>query len=207
MAFVAGSFALTPYARPRLLPVGRRRPDPDACARARRHARRGKRQPVRRDHQGDPPDHSAGRDRDHRRQHRHAGQRHQHDLQQHRHDRHGRTATSRSSCAKGHRPTADYVRIAARGAAGALSRRDVLVPAGRHRQPDPELRRAGADRPADPRAATCRRTSPTRRNCCAGCGTCRASPTRASSSRSTARASTSTSTARARSMPASRRAT
>ena len=34
----------------------------------------------------------------------------------------------------------------------ALPRRDVLVPAGRHHQPDPEFRRAGADRPADPRA-------------------------------------------------------
>ena len=43
---------------------------------------------------------------------------------------------------------------AARGIAGALSRRDLLVPAGRHHQPDPELRRAGADRPASPRPAT-----------------------------------------------------
>ena len=74
--------------RARLLPLGRCRADPDARAHARRHAGRGKRQSIRRDHQGDPPDHSAGRARDHRGQHRDAGQRHQHDLQQHRHDRH-----------------------------------------------------------------------------------------------------------------------
>ena len=84
-----------------------------------------------------------------------------------------------------HRPTADYVAAAARGAAARASRRDVLVPAGRHRQPDPELRRAGADRRADPRAEPRRRTSPTRTSCCASCATCRASPMRASSSRST----------------------
>ena len=40
---------------------------------------------------------------------------------------------------------------AARGAAARVSRHDLLVPAGRHRQPDPEFRRAGADRRADPR--------------------------------------------------------
>jgi multidrug efflux pump subunit AcrB len=50
---------------------------------------------------------------------------------------------------EGHRPTAEYVAGAARAAAARLSRVDVLVPAGRHRQPDPEFRRAGADRPAD----------------------------------------------------------
>jgi multidrug efflux pump subunit AcrB len=32
-----------------------------------------------------------------------------------------------------------------------VSRPDLRVPAGRHRQPDPELRRAGADRPSGPR--------------------------------------------------------
>ena len=52
---------------------------------------------------------------------------------------------------EGHRPTAEYVRRCARSCR-ALPRRDLLVPAGRHHQPDPELRRAGADRPADPRA-------------------------------------------------------
>ena len=45
--------------RPQLLPLGRFRPDPDACARAHRHAGRGERQPVRRHPEGDPPDHPA----------------------------------------------------------------------------------------------------------------------------------------------------
>ena len=39
----------------------------------------------------------------------------------------------------------------ARAIAAAVSRHELLVPAGRYRQPDPEFRRAGADRPADPR--------------------------------------------------------
>ena len=75
--------------RPRFLPVGRRRPDPDACARAGRHARRG-----------DAPTSSPTSRRrsarsfrpselgTHGRQYRPAGQRHQHDLQQYRHHRH-----------------------------------------------------------------------------------------------------------------------
>ena len=40
---------------------------------------------------------------------------------------------------------------AARTVAANVSRHDIRVPAGRHRQPDPEFRRAGADRPADSR--------------------------------------------------------
>ena len=73
--------------RPQLLPLGRCRPDPDACADPGRHPRRGCRQSVRRHPEGDSHDHSARRDRDHGRQYRHADQRHQHDLQQHRRDR------------------------------------------------------------------------------------------------------------------------
>ncbi len=51
------------------------------------------------------------------------------------------------------RPQADRrVRAAAaRATAAAVSRHELRVPAGRHRQPDPEFRRPGADRPADPR--------------------------------------------------------
>ena len=52
---------------------------------------------------------------------------------------------------------------AARGAAAPFPGHDVLVPAGRHHQPDPELRRARADRPADPRPQSGRRISPTPR--------------------------------------------
>ena len=47
--------------RPRLLSVGRRRPHPDARARAHRHAGRGKRAAICRNREGRPPDHSAGR--------------------------------------------------------------------------------------------------------------------------------------------------
>ena len=39
------------------------------------------------------------------------------------------------------------------------------VPAGRHRQPDPQFRRAGADRPAGPRRQSRRRISPTPTSC------------------------------------------
>ena len=73
--------------RAQLLSVGRCRLDPDACPHPGRHPRRGNRQPVRRHPEGDPQDHSAGRDRDDGRQYRHADQRHQHDLQQYRRDR------------------------------------------------------------------------------------------------------------------------
>ncbi len=57
--------------RPRFLPDGRCRTDPHARARARRHARRGKRAAIRRNPEGDPPDHSAGRARHAGRQYRH----------------------------------------------------------------------------------------------------------------------------------------
>ena len=52
----------------------------------------------------------------------------------------GRPSPDRRVCAR-----------VARGTAAAVSRHDLLVPARRHRQPDPQFRRAGADRPADPR--------------------------------------------------------
>ena len=92
-----------------------------------------------------PPD----RNRDDGRQHRHADQRHQHDLQQHRRDRsagrrHPDQAQGGSSADRNLREGA------ARAAAARLSWHDIRFSAGRHRQPDPELRRAGADRPGDP---------------------------------------------------------
>ena len=52
---------------------------------------------------------------------------------------------------EGHRPTDRICAGAARAIAASVSRHDVCVPARRYRQPDPEFRRAGADRPADPR--------------------------------------------------------
>ena len=54
LAFVVGSFALMPFLGRDFFPVGRCRPDPDACAHPGRHAGRGNRQPVRRDPEGDP---------------------------------------------------------------------------------------------------------------------------------------------------------
>ncbi len=50
-----------------------------------------------------------------------------------------------------HRPTADYVQPLREQLPRRFPGIDLRVPAGRHRQPDPEFRRAGADRRADPR--------------------------------------------------------
>ena len=90
---------------------------------------------------------------------------------------------------EGHRPTADYVRTLREELPRALPGRDLLVPAGRHRQPDPQFRRAGADRPADPRPQSRRELRLRAQAAARRSATCPASPTRASSSRATARAS------------------
>ena len=90
------------------------------------------------------------RDRNARRQYRHADQRHQHDLQQYRRDRSG--GRRHPDQAEGGSSADRRIRAGdARTVAADVSRHDVLVPAGRHRQPDPEFRRAGADRSADSR--------------------------------------------------------
>ncbi len=47
-----------------------------------------------------------------------------------------------------HSPTAEYVAQAARGAAPAVPRLHILLPAGRYHQPDPQLRPARADQRA-----------------------------------------------------------
>jgi hypothetical protein len=130
--------------RAEFLPVCRCRPNPDACPHPGRNPRREDRQRIRRHPEGDPQDHSAGRDRDHGRQYRHADQRHQHDLQQHRRDRRpgrrypdqteGRPQAHRRLC-PGH----------ARAAAAGVSRPQLCVPARRYHQPDSQFRRAGAD--------------------------------------------------------------
>ena len=51
---------------------------------------------------------------------------------------------------------------AARGTSRPFPGHDVLVPAGRHHQPDPEFRRAGADRGANSRPAVSTKISPMR---------------------------------------------
>ncbi len=50
-----------------------------------------------------------------------------------------------------HRPTADYVRMLREELPAALPGRNVLVPARRYHQPDSQFRRAGADRSANSR--------------------------------------------------------
>ena len=141
------------------------------------------RRSVRRYPEGDPQDHSARRDRDHGRQHRHADQRHQHDLQQHRRDR---PAGWRHPDQAQGRPRADRrLRQGAAGkAAGAISRPELRVPAGRHRQPDPQFRRAGADRPRSARRQSRRQLRLCQQAAGARSAVFPASPTRASSNRS-----------------------
>ena len=56
---------------------------------------------------------------------------------------------------EGHRPTADYVRQLREQLPREFPGVDLLVPAGRHRQPDPQLRRARAARRAGRAAPTC----------------------------------------------------
>ena len=103
-----------------------------------------------------------------------------------------------------HRPTADYVRRCARSCRARFPGVDLRVSAGRHRQPDPQFRRAGADRRAGSRRRPRREFRLRQSAAAADCATFPASPTRASSSRCATRPSTSTSTARARNMSADR---
>ena len=163
LGFCLLSCAAVPVPRPRLLPERRRRPDPPAHARADRHAHRGDRAPRRRGRSGDPRADPGRPARDDPRQPRRAQQRHQPVVQQRRHDRHARRRDPAVAASEGHRPTDEFVDAAARRAAEALSRHRVLLPAGRHRHADPELRPARGDRRAvhrqRPRAAT-RRSRP-----------------------------------------------
>ena len=84
-----------------------------------------------------------------------------------------------------HRPTDEYVAELRAAASRALPGRHLLLPAGRHHQPDPEFRRAVADRHAgaDVRPPT-GSSMPT--SCWPASAPSRASPTRASSSRASA---------------------
>ena len=73
---------------------------------------------------------------------------------------------------RGHPPTDRYVRRLREVPAAGLPGHDVLLPAGRHRQPDPQFRRTGTHRPADRGAR--RRGQPRLRQrcCCAGSAPC-----------------------------------
>ena len=103
---------------------------------------------------------------------------------------------------EGHAPTPQYVSRLRNELPQALSGPHLLISAGRHREPDPELRRAGADRSAGPRQRSQRGLR--LRQQASG-----ADPSRDRGGRcaypaigAAARPSTSTSTARARSTPA-----
>ena len=135
-----------------LLPHGRRRASPPARPRPGRHADRGDRAALRRRRGGDPRDDPGRRDRHRARQHRHPGQRHQPGLQRRVADVGRRRRDPGRAQAEKHGSTADYVDAAAHDPRDALPRPDLLLPARRHRDADPELRAAGADRRADRRA-------------------------------------------------------
>ncbi len=94
--------------------------------------------------------HSAQRAGQHRRQRRPAGVQHQHDVRQFGIDRQQRRRRA-DHVDEGSRPDRRLREDAARNAAAPVPGHRVRVPAGRHRQPDPELRPAGADRRADRR--------------------------------------------------------
>ena len=67
-----------------------------------------------------------------------------------------------------HRPTDEHVQALREQLPRLFPGMTLRVPAGRHRQPDPEFRRAGADRPADPRRQSRTPISPTPTSCSAG---------------------------------------
>ena len=196
----AGVVPLVPFLGRNFFPVGRFRPDPDACARAR--SAPGSRKP--------PTTSPTSRRRSARSSRRSeiatmvdnvglpvsginmtynntgtigtAGRRHP------------------DQADRGSRADRRLRARAAPPAARALPGLHLLLPAGRHHQPDPEFRRALADRRAGAQLRPRRRTSSTPTGCWPASARCRAWSTRASSSRAARRCSPSISTARARSM-------
>ena len=147
----SASFPLAPYLGRDFFPVGRRRPDLDACARTGRHPRRGNRPSIRRNREGDP--HRSFRPTNWKRWSTISACRSAASTiptttpaPSVRRTARSRSAEREPSADRGIRPHD------ARGTAGAIPGHDFLVPAGRHHQPDPQFRRAGADRSADSRA-------------------------------------------------------
>ena len=135
-----------PVRRPRLLSRHRRRADPASCPRAGGNPDRGHREDLPGGRGQDPRDHSRERPRADRRQYRTC-----------RRASYNLAFTDGSTIGvndgvilvalkEGHAPTSRLCAQAARGAAGRVSGRHVLLPGGRHRHPDPQFRPAGADR-------------------------------------------------------------
>ena len=101
---------------------------------------------------------------------------------------------------EGHRPTEEYVGRCASNCRGSF-RVQLRVPARRHRQPDPQFRRAGTDRSADPRRQLAANFAYANK-LLSQIRAFPASPMRGSSNRRTIRPSISMSTAPARNMSA-----
>ena len=137
-------------ARPELLSRHRQRAVQPAHARQDRHPHRGDRAADRSRGGGDPardPARRAGRDP---RQHRAALQQHQLDAQRvgrHRRGRRGHPRVAQGGASADRRLRPDP----AAHAAGGVPGRDLLLPARRHGDPDPQLRPARADRRPDRR--------------------------------------------------------
>ena len=135
-------------ARAGLLPDGGRRTVPAAHPCPHGDPHRGNRRACRPRGTVHPHGHPEGGSDEHPRQHRPAVQRHQHLLRQQRHHRHGRHRDSLLARRRKARPDRRLRGQAARGAAQAVPRQRVLLPAGGHRQPDPQFRPVRADRRA-----------------------------------------------------------
>ena len=163
LGLCAAAFRADSMARPGLLPEHRQRPVHSACARQDRNAHRGDRAALRPGGElHSPRDPAAAR---------------------------WTTSSTTSACPtarsttctatsgligaadadilvslnENHHPTADYIRELRRQLAARVSRRDVLLSAGRHRHADSELRSARADRHSDRRRG-CRRQPRSRRH-------------------------------------------
>ncbi len=130
-----------------LLSQGGRRPHRHPRARADRHPPGGVIGHLRPHRGGDPPGHSAGAARQRGGQHRPAGERHQQRLSQYRHHRPaGRRHPGEPD--QGPSSPPPTTPAPARAPAARIPGLHLCLPAGRHHQPDPELRCAGTHRPA-----------------------------------------------------------
>ena len=174
----AGQLRARVGGRDRLLSVGRRRPDEAALPRAGRL-------PHRKDRRADHPgrkrparDHPGSRDLDDQRHDRRAGLVQPGVRPDGQRQPDGRRDPDRAQA----RPRAQPgVHAPDPPDAGrALSRRHLVLPAGRHRQPGAELRAVGADRRAGRASRTFTRRTRSRSACAPGSPRCPAPPTRTS---------------------------
>ena len=150
VCFALLSLGLAPVPRTGLFPFDRLRRDQDPHESADGNPNRGNDAVNRSGRTEDPFDHSSRPGHEHRQQHRPAGQRHQPFLREHGNDRRFR----RRHAHQPERGTDLYRRLCenpARAAPEGFPGHDLLVPSGGHRQPDSQLRLAGAARRPDRR--------------------------------------------------------